>query len=203
MLTALHADKESLNRLNEMLVIAFDDKVQEVINQYLKGDEAELERRRYYNIKNNGYDVYPRMLSVALQLTDPSSFYYNILQVKLHYFTGVTLRLKIPVTENPASLIERALAEQQKALALEKTAAYIYNELGILYLLKKEYAKAENYFIDASKRNDKWAIPWANLSGLYGLTAKYEKGFAANSKADSLQAGNQVFYFGKFFHFLV
>ncbi|MEP7254727.1 MAG: caspase family protein [Ferruginibacter sp.] len=191
LLTSLRTDKESLNRLNEMLLIEFDNKVQEVINQYLKGDEAELERRRYYNIKNNGYDVYPRMLQVALQLTDPSSFYYNILQVKLHYFTGVTLRLKIPATENPAPLIKQALAEQLKALALEKTAAYIYNELGILYLFKKEYAKAEEYFTDASKRNDKWAIPWANLSGMYALTEKYEKGFEANHKADSLQAGIQ------------
>lgn len=191
LLNELRGSPESVNRLNEMLLIAFDDKVQEVINQYLKGDEAELERRRYYNIKNNGYDVYPRMLQVALQLTDPSSFYYNILKVKLHYFTGVTLRLKLPVAEKPALLIEQALAEQQKALALEKKAAYIYNELGILYLLKKEYAKAEKYFTDATVRNDKWAIPWANLSGMYALTAKYEKGFAANRKADSLQGGNQ------------
>lgn len=191
LLTGLNNDKGSLERLKELLVIAFDDKVQEVINQYLKGDVAELERRRYYNSKNNGYDVYPRMLQVALQLSEPGSFFNNILKVKLHYFTGVTLRIKLPVTEEPALLIEQALAEQLKALALEKKAAYIYNELGILYLLKKKYTKAEEYFTEATKRNDKWAIPWANLSGMYALTAKYKKGFAANRKADSLQAGNQ------------
>ncbi|MEP7254728.1 MAG: hypothetical protein ABI666_03075, partial [Ferruginibacter sp.] len=192
LLTDLRNDKGSLDRLNEMLVIAFDDKVQEVINQYLKGDEAELERRRYYNVKNNGYDVYPRMLQVALQLTDPSSFYYNILQVKLHYFTGVTIRLKLPMSENPAPLIEQALAEQQKALALEKTAAYIYNELGILYDLKKQYAEAEKNYKEATQKKPLWALPWANLGGLYASTGKAEQGIAMCKIADSLQSGLQI-----------
>lgn len=38
-------------------------------------------------------------------------------------------------------MIEQALAEQQKALALEDRAAYIYNELGVLYLAKKSILK--------------------------------------------------------------
>ena len=192
LLNDVHSSKESLNIFNERLVIAFDDKVQEVINQYLKGDEAELERRRYYNIKSNGYDVYPRMLAVALQLTEPGSFYYNILQVKLHYFTGVTLRLKIPVTENPDSLIEQALAQQQKALILEKHGAYIYNELGILYDLKKQYAEAEKNYKEATLKKPHWAIPWANLGGLFASTGKTEQGIIACKMADSLQTGLQI-----------
>lgn len=187
LLAELKGNADAVNRVNELLVMAFDDKVQEVINNYLKGDEAELERRRYYNIKNNGYDVYPRMLAVALKLTDSSSFYYNILKVKLHYFTGVTLRLKVPVSKDPSSLIDKALAEQLKALALEKKAPYIYNELGILYMLKKQYAKSEANYLEATKRNDTWAIPWANLGGLYALTGEYAKGFSANQRSDSLQ----------------
>ena len=191
LLTEMQNSPDAVNRVKEMLVIAFDDKVQEVINQYLKGDEAELERRRYYNIRNNGYDVYPRMLAVALQLTDPSSFYHNILQVKLHYFTGVTLRLRIPLTEDPAPLIEQALAEQNKALALEKTAAYIYNELGNLYLYKKKYSLAEQNYLEATRRSDKWSVPWSNLAGLYALLGKFDKGFTAEHNADSLQPGMQ------------
>lgn len=191
LLAEMESSPDAISRINEMLVMAFDDKVQEVINRYLKGDEAELERRRYYNIANNGYDVYPRMLAVAMKLTDPSGFYYNMLQVKRHYFTGVTLRLKIPLSSNPAGLIDKALAEQQKALALEKTAPYIYNELGILYMLKKQYARSEENFREAIRRNDTWAIPLSNLSGLYALTNQFEKGFAVNKKADSLQTNNQ------------
>lgn len=46
-------------------------------------------------------------------LTEPGSFYYSILQVKLHYFTGVVLRLDTPC-EYPESLIGQALAAEQK-----------------------------------------------------------------------------------------
>lgn len=67
-----------------------------MINQYLKGDEAELERRRYYNIKSNGYDVYPKMFTVVLKLVPPDNEWHKILEVKLHYFSGVAIRLKIP-----------------------------------------------------------------------------------------------------------
>ncbi|HNU89538.1 MAG TPA: hypothetical protein PKJ94_14660, partial [Ferruginibacter sp.] len=190
LLADMESSADAISRINEMLVMAFDDKVQEVINRYLKGDAAELERRRYYNIASNGYDVYPRMLELAMRLTDPSGFYYNMLRVKRHYFTGVTIRLKIPLSPNPGVLIDKALAEQQKALALEKTAPYIYNELGILYMLKKQYTKSEENFREAIRRNDTWAIPLSNLSGLYALTNQFEKGFAVNKKADSLQPNN-------------
>ncbi len=190
LLAEIEGSPDAVNRINEMLVMAFDDKVQEVINRYLKGDEAELERRRYYNVANNGYDIYPRMLEVAMRLTDPSGFYYNMLRVKRHYFTGVTLRLKIPLSPAPAELIEQAFTEQQKALAIEKTAPYIYNELGILYMLKKQYGKAEANFREAIRRNDTWSIPLSNLSGLYAITNQYVQGFVVNKKADSLQPDN-------------
>ncbi len=185
----LQNSNESLTRFKENLVIYLDDKVQEVINQYLKGDEAELERRRYYNSKSSNYDVYPKMLAVALKLTAPADFFYNILQVKLHYFTGVVHRLKIPTTENHDSLVNLAFSEQQKALELEKHAAYIFNELGILYMAKKQTGEAEKYFLKATSLATKWAIPWANLSYLYAVTGKKESGFNACNRADSLQPG--------------
>ncbi len=185
----LQQNKESISSLNEDLVILFDDKVQEVINQYLKGDEAELERRRYYNNSISNYDAYPKILSVALKLTPPKEYYYNILQVKLHYFTGVAHRLKIPATDNYDSLVNLAFAEQQKALALEEHAAYIYNELGILYMAKKQDNEAEKYFLKATTLAPRWAIPWANLSYLYAVSGRNETGFNACNKADSLQPG--------------
>ncbi len=189
LISGLRQDKESAARFNESLVIVFDDKVQEVINQYLKGDEAELERRRYYNSSISNYDAYPKMLSVALKLTAPTEFFYNILEVKLHYFTGVVHRLKMPTIDNHDSLVNLAFAEQQKALALEKHAAYIFNELGILYMAKKQTGEAEKYFLKAASLATKWAIPWANLSYLYAVTGRNETGFNACNKADSLQPG--------------
>ena len=187
----LQSSSGFLEQFNEGLVKVFDNKAHDVITQYLSGDVAELERRRYYNVNNNGYDVYPRMFAVALKLIRPDNFFYNILQFKLHYFTGVCLRLKIPVTEDPMPLVNEAIEEQKKALALDMNAVQVFNELGILYLLKKEYTISEKYFLEAVSRNDRWAFPWSNLSALYSLTGNYTKGFAANSKADSLQAGLQ------------
>lgn len=189
LISNLQRDKESLVRFNENIIIAIDDKVQEVINQYLKGDEAELERRRYYNNSISNYDAYPKLLSVALKLTPPNEYYYRILQVKMHYFTGVVHRLKIPFTDNHDSLINLAFTEQQKALALEEHAAYIYNELGILYMAKKQTANAEAYFLKATNMATNWALPWANLSYLYAVTGRDETGLQACNKADSLQQG--------------
>ena len=38
---------------------------------------------------HSNYDAYPRILSVALKLTPPNEFFYNILKVKLHYFPAL------------------------------------------------------------------------------------------------------------------
>jgi len=86
------------------------------------------------------------MFEVALKLISPdNTYYYNNLNVKMHYFTGVNARLKIVVESNKdkrKQLIEAALAEQKKALKLEEYAAYIYNELVILYSYKKDFLNA-------------------------------------------------------------
>ncbi|MBK7306381.1 MAG: hypothetical protein IPI88_04640 [Chitinophagaceae bacterium] len=150
-----------------------------------------MERRRYYNSRNNGYDVYTRMFEVAFKLSKEEKYYNTKAEVFLHYFTGLALRLKIPLTENPAPLIEQALAEQKKALALEEYAAYIYNELGNLYKYKTNFAEAEKYYIKAKQLSPEWAIPQSNLSGLYIGQKDYEKAMAYAEVADSLQKNLQ------------
>ena len=182
---------ESLIHFKENLVRALDDQVQNAINLYLSGDEAELEKRRYYNSRISNYNVYLKMLTAASRLIPENNFYYNILQLKLHYFSGVVYRIKIPLYENHDSLISLALVEQQKALLLQPDAAYILNELGLLFSLKNQDAEAEKYFIKATQHKNNWAIPWANLAGLYAQTKQFAKGFEANNKADSLQKGLQ------------
>ncbi|MDB5222799.1 MAG: tetratricopeptide repeat protein [Chitinophagaceae bacterium] len=191
---SLRESKDGLKRFNGRLAVAFDEKGQQVIDQYLGGDAAELERRRYYNVKNNGYDVYAKMFAIALKLTQPDNYLYRILEVKLHYFSGVAARLKIPTVQDPKSLIEKAFAEQKKALALEEHAAYIYNELGILSLYKKDYATAEKHFLKATEIAPEWALPWSNLIGVYALTKRYAQGIAAVEKAKELQPEIQNIY---------
>lgn len=190
--TSLKNDQEKLSRFNVDLAGSFIDIGQAVIANYINGDEAELERRRYYNSKNNNYDVYVRMFEVAFKLSQSDKYYSTKAEVFLHYFSGLALRLKIPLTENPAPLIEQALDHQKKALALEEFAAYIYNELGILYQFKKNYAEAEKFFIKATELSPQWAIPQSNLSSLYIGKKDYQKALRYLDKADSLQSNLQT-----------
>ncbi|MBL7702131.1 MAG: caspase family protein [Ferruginibacter sp.] len=187
----LKRDKEKADRFNLDLASAFLDVGQNVIANYISGDEAELERRRYYNSQNHSYDVYTRMFETAFKLSQGDRYYSTKAAVLLHYFTGLSLRLKIPLTENPEPLIEKALAEQKKALALEEYASYIYNELGVLYQLKKNYSEAEKNFIKATQLSPAWAIPQSNLSGLYIAKKDYDKASSHANIADSLQANLQ------------
>ena len=184
---ALKNNSEKLNRFNIDIASAFLDIGQNVIANYIRGDEAELERRRYYNSNNQNYDVYASMFAVALKLSQGDKYYSTKAAVLFHYFSGLALRLKIPLVKNPALLIEQAFAEQNKALQLEEHAAYIFNELGILYQYKNNYARAEKYFTKATQFSPQWAIPQSNLSGLFIARKEYEKALAFADKADSLQ----------------
>ena len=184
----LRQNNDALIRFNNKLAVTLSDLGQEVINQYLEGDAAELERRRYYNSRNNGYDIYTDMFAVALKLTPPTNTYLSrILEIKLHYFTGVAARLKIPTVKDPQALLNIAMAEQTKAYQLEENAAYIQNELGVLYLLKNKPETAQKYFLRATEIAPQWAIPWSNLGGTYAGLKNYDKALQASTTAATLQ----------------
>lgn len=185
----LKEDRSQLEFFIPQLVEAMHTYGQKIINLYLEGDMAELEKRRYYNSSISGYDQYPAMYEVALKLTDPDDPLYNILQVNKFYFTGVALRLKIPLTEESKQkrLIDEAIAAEKKALALEEYAAYIHNELGVLYLAKKDFSNAQKHFIKATEISPVWSIPWANLCGLYAATKKFTEAMDAAMMAENLQ----------------
>ena len=190
----LKADSFTLRRFKDKLVVLLSDRGQKIINLYLDGDEAELERRRYYNSSSSGYDMYPDMFAVALKLTKPDDDYRRKLEIKQHYFAGVAARLRIPLVEDPKPLIEEAMAEQLKAYELDENTAFVNNELGILYKIKKDYATAEKYLLRATQITDSWAIPWSNLISLYANMKEYPKGIVAYDSAISLQPNFQGTY---------
>jgi tetratricopeptide (TPR) repeat protein len=154
---------------------------------YISGDEAELERRRYYNSREDNYDGYVRMLEVALELSRSDAYLNTLAATFLHYFKGFVLRIKIPLTKNPVTLIEQALAEQQKALALSAFDACIYNEMGVLYQYKNELTEAEKNYVRATELSPGWAIPQSNLSRLFFYKQDYQKALTYADRADSLQ----------------
>ncbi|MBI1343524.1 MAG: hypothetical protein GC171_11375 [Terrimonas sp.] len=165
-------NKVLLKRFRNKLTVYIQDKVQQIINLYVDGDEAELEKRRYYNSNSNGYGIYIKMIDLALQITDSSHQLYPVLLVDKHYFSGIVARISIPLVEDPAPLISKAWDEQMKALALEPNAAFIYNELGVLCLYREEFSKAEKYFTQASIIAPQWVLPVANLIAVYSFLKK-------------------------------
>ena len=183
----LRSDTLAFKDFKDLLAVAMDDKGQDMIRQYLDGDVAEMEKRRYYNANITNYDVYPDLFQLALRLHRPEKYFTRMVAVKKLYFTAVAARLKMIRTDNPAPLLDTAWQALQEALKLEENAAYIYNELGIISEYKKMFGAAEKYYLKAGTIATKWAIPWANLIGLYTSLGKIDKGMEAAKKAMALQ----------------
>lgn len=190
----LRSDEGALKRFNNKLAVALDEKGQIVIDQYLRGDEAELERRRYYNKESSGYGIYPKLFTVAIRLTQPASYLRKNLEVKLHYFTGVTYRLLLPTVEDKIPIIEKAMKEQKKAMSLVDNAPYIFNELGLLYWASNKLKDAESYFNKAIDASPTWVIPRTNLVGLYTRMKKYDQAMKQYDSALVLDPGYQGIY---------
>ncbi len=163
------------------------DRGQQMINYYLMGDEAEMERRRYYNSFKNEYGTFAKMFGIACKLTDSHSPLARILEIKYHYFSGVALRLQMSATGQSAALIDSAFAAMSKALLLEENAAYIHNEMGFLYLLKNENDRAEAAFKRACEIAPTWAVPWSNLANLSLRQNNFDIGLNYIRQAKSIQ----------------
>ncbi len=186
--------KETNTRLQfqNNFAAAIHDRMQHITNLYLCGNEAELNKRSSYLASGADYGEYPSMLETAAKLTDTSNYLHHILQVKLHYFSGLAARINLASTANFDSLFEIALREQQRALALDEKSAYVHNEIGLLYQYKKSFAAAETHFKRAFELVPTWSIPVANLSALYCETQQYKAGVQLGEKALQLQPTNRA-----------
>jgi tetratricopeptide (TPR) repeat protein len=185
--TYLNEDDGNLKRFNDKLVETISNRGQEIINLYLKGDAAELERRSYYNYNSSGYEEYPHMFSVASKLTS-SKYLQRMLEFDEHYFQGVVYRLQIPVTGQHESLLAKAIKEQNQAIELNDNAACAQNEMGVLLEMKGDLINAEKYFVRATQIVPDWVIPWSNLTGLYVVQKNYQQGLNTAHISDSLKA---------------
>ena len=151
----------------QLIAKSFFDKVQHVIDLYLGGDEAELERRRYYSQIDAPYEEYPHMLEIAIKLLEPGHSLISTLTMQKEYLTGLSHRLRIPFSQTAEDLIQAAFSHQLKAYELEPDAAYIHNELGILYHARQEYEKAKFHYERAIAIAPLWSLPYSNLANLY------------------------------------
>ncbi|GGM81579.1 hypothetical protein GCM10010967_11730 [Dyadobacter beijingensis] len=177
----------SVNNFNERFVQMVHGQAQDMVNAYLEGDEAELERRQYYYAGNRQYGAFVQMLQIAIGLTPPEHYLLPLLHVQEAYLTGLTARLEMATSANGLKLLARAFRYQRQALKLEPYAAFIYNEMGNLYLRSRQYAQADRQFEIAKELSPAWAIPWSNQIRLNLAAGNLKKAKTAIAKADSLQ----------------
>ena len=168
---------------------------QEVINQYLSGDESELEKRRYYNMGKSGYDGYLPMYGTALKLLDATDPLYKICALNKMYFSGLVQRLRLPALS--AAEQDKAIAAnlkiQLQAEKMDDNAAFIQNEIGICYQYQQKTALAEKYYLRATELAPTWSIPQTNLAVLYTRIGKKEAAAEWLQKAEqSAGATHQV-----------
>lgn len=153
-------------RLQLLLATELHDQAQTAINDYLRGDPGSLDKR-YFKDQAEKYVMYPRMMQAALVLLPKDHLLRKKTEVKLHYFDGVCSRLAGQMSTDPQTHFVEAFAKQKKALALDDKAAYIHNELGLLYLGANELDSALHQFRIAAELAPNWAMPQTNLCAVF------------------------------------
>jgi lipopolysaccharide biosynthesis regulator YciM len=151
----------------QMVAKALFDEVQHIIDLYLSGDEAELEKRRYYNQVDKPYDQYPYMLDIAIKLLPKDHYLIPSLQMQRQYLAGLNYRLQSLFSENYKVYLDTALLYQHKALSVDTGAAYIHNELGILNNINGRVNIAIHHFEKAILVAPLWSLPYSNIANSY------------------------------------
>ena len=179
----------------QWLAATIHSDVQKAINAYIRGDQAEAEKRAYYYSQDSDFGVYPEMLATAMKLIDPENYLFTMMDMKRHYFEGVNTRLGAYFKTDKRPYIERAMASQKKALALEDRAGYVYHELGELAFLNGELDSSITYFKKALDLVPGWAQPMISLSKVYHEMDRYSLSESWSEKAIEAQHDNPFGYF--------
>lgn len=169
----LRSDSSLINLrgiLEERMTVALLDSVQQAIRAYLETDANELAQRERLDAK---YRQFPHYLAQAAALIGAQDPRYAELKAKESYFSGVVLRLESEQAGGVDSLYEEALDQQLIAVKNAGEAAYIHNELGLLYLRLRQFDEAEISFERAMALSPTWALPKNNYASLarklYGI----------------------------------
>jgi tetratricopeptide (TPR) repeat protein len=135
------------------------------------------------------------MLATAMKLIDPENHLFTMMDMKRHYFEGVNTRLGAYFKADKKPYIQRAMASQKKALALEDRAGYVYHELGELAFLNGVLDTSIAYFEKALELVPGWAQPMISLSKVYHEMDRYDLSESWSKKAIDAQHDNPFGYF--------
>lgn len=175
------AVEESLAPLRGLMkrnfATALQDDSQQAINAYLRADEAELAIRWNEAENTKHYKNNPAYLAKAASLLGEKHVLYNQLLAKQYYFDGLIKRME-GAKASDTLLLNQALVSEFKALDLDSGAAYVYNEIGLIYdEIRLVYKAAGNERMNAilfQKQLDnyevamglapRWVMPVVNIS---------------------------------------
>lgn len=146
------------------LRVALEDMGQQVLLQYLTGDQVPQKREDFL--------AGAAHFSSALLLTDAHQF----------------LESRALFCEGRAALFDRGdyargIDLLERATRLDPDRAYSYNALGIAYLEQARYADAISAFRDARRRAPFWAYPLHNLALTYTQVGDYDAAIKAYERA--------------------
>jgi len=183
----LYKNSRLAQKITSAIAVNLSNEGQQMINAYLRGDIAELEKRKYYEAKNKTFEQYVAMYRVGLKYCGNNSYLQHLLKVQQIYFEGIAERMKMFRVKNNVKHLKAALSLQQRALKLEPFAPYIHNELGNLYLWNNKPDSAYYHYNQAIALAPSWYLPWSNLTGLYNIQKKYKDARKAAWEARKLK----------------
>jgi tetratricopeptide (TPR) repeat protein len=143
--------------------VALEDQGEEILLQYLKGDETPQTR--------DDFARGARIFQDALAL-QPGAPY---LMARASFCEGRSLVFEKQYV--------RAIGLLEDSIRLDPSAAYGYNALGIAYLERAHYPLAVSAFEDAIRRAPNWAYPRHNLALAYTQTGGYPAAIAQYRRA--------------------
>lgn len=172
------------------LASSLQDDAQQAINDYLQANPIEMKRRWSFDSTYNKFPVY---LQKAAELLGEKHFYYKPLLARYHYFNGLNLRLKGEKDHND-SLIQHAIAEQEKCLEIEKRAAFALNEIGYCHQLLKDFLLALSYYFKCIEISPQWVLPYTNITACYTKIKDFKNAEQYGLKAISIDSNFLVAY---------
>lgn len=174
-------------QLQRRMAVAYQDESQQAINAYLRTSSHEMARRRK---EHEHYKLYPQYLERTIALLGETHFMRPMLEVKRLYFEALAMRLDAEHHRSDSVLLPVALQRLEQAVEIEPDAAFLYNEMGVVKAMMRQYPEAEQYFLLALERSPTWSLPQANLSVVFQQQNRFAEAREASISAIALNPSN-------------
>ena len=155
--------REQVLAQENRLRTALEERNQQTLLDYLKGDQQPATRRQFVDAA--------RTINAAIQINGETPYLLS----RLQFCEG-----RVAILDKDYLTARRSL---EAALRLDSSAAYIYNALGTAYLEQAEFALAGKAFDEAIRRAPQWAYPRHNRALLQMQQGDLEAAVATYDEA--------------------